>query len=402
MELGPILRSLWRNKVRFGLIVAEVALTLAIVANCVAMILAARSEMARESGFDDENMIWARSVPFTREFREDQYLDNSAKEDLAALRSLPGVVAATHTALRPWQGGGSATMLRVLGAESEPLRTQSYGGDEQTFAALGVDVVEGRGFTPEEVDLDPNAGTRPVVVSRAYADLLFPDGKAVGRSLQGTRLDRSYPIVGVIDRFYNPYSWKIGKYATFFAGPSGTYAGGVRYLVRTRPGQRESVYGMIEDRLLALNGGRNVELKTISEVKDEFLVGQKTLVWSLNAVIALLVAVTAVGIVGLTAFSVTERTRQIGTRRALGARRADILRYFLLENWMITSLGVSLGLVAAYGLNVALVSLVTEARLDWRLLAAGVALLWGTGLVAALGPALRASRIAPAVATRNQ
>src|SRR6185295_11930793 len=117
--------------------------------------------------------------------------------------------------------------------------------------------------------------------------------------------------------------------------------------------------------------------------------------------IVLLVLVTSLGIVGLTSFSVTERTRQIGTRRALGARRSDILRHFLLENWLVTSMGVALGVLAAYALNVGLVTVASGAKLDPELVAGGAVLLWAAGLLATLAPALRAARTSPAIATRN-
>src|SRR5262245_16385265 len=93
LELGPILRSMKRNKVRFGLIVLEVALTLAIVANCITMIADARTQMSRASGFDDENIVSVRSVPFDPAFKEDGYLDNSLKQDIEAIRATPGVRA---------------------------------------------------------------------------------------------------------------------------------------------------------------------------------------------------------------------------------------------------------------------------------------------------------------------
>jgi putative ABC transport system permease protein len=118
-------------------------------------------------------------------------------------------------------------------------------------------------------------------------------------------------------------------------------------------------------------------------------------------VIVLLVLVTSLGIVGLTSFSVAERTRQIGTRRALGARRTDILAHFLLENWLITTMGLSLGVALAYGLNIGLLSAVSGAKLSGALVVSGVFVLWLAGLLATLAPALRAARISPAIATRN-
>jgi len=400
MEFGPILRAMRRNPFRFGLIVLEVGFTLAIVVNCVGMILDARKELGRPSGFDDHNLLVVDSLPFAKEFQDDNYLDQTILEDLGLLRGLPGVRAATNTRLRPWQGGGSSGMFKPMGTERELLRTQTYGGDEGTLDTLGVSVIAGRNFTREDVVTDPNATVFPVLISKAYADLMFPDGDAVGKTLEGVRPGSVLPVVGVFDPFYNPYAWEIGTYATFFAGTSGSPQG-VRYLVRAQPGRMDEVSKAIEERMLALNNGRNVTVESIEEVKSDFQSGMAIMVLSLNVVIVLLVFVTALGIVGLTSFSVTERTRQIGTRRALGARRADILRYFLLENLMVTSMGVALGLLGAYGLNIALVSFMDGERLAWWLPMIGMALLWATGLAAALGPALRAMKIPPAIATRN-
>jgi putative ABC transport system permease protein len=121
----------------------------------------------------------------------------------------------------------------------------------------------------------------------------------------------------------------------------------------------------------------------------------------LMAVIVFLVFVTALGIVGITSFSVTERTHHIGTRRALGARKVDILRYFLTENWLITTSGIFFGVLCTYGLNYILVNFINGAKLDWRLMVGGLIGMWIVGLLAAFFPALRGSRVSPAVATRN-
>ena len=126
MELGPIVRALRRNKTRFGLIAFEIALTLAIVTNCVTMILEARTKMVKPSGFDDSNIVTLRSTPFEPAFKEDGYLDNSLRADLEALRSTPGVVAVTNSRFLPWQGGGSSAEMRPVGPKGEMLRTQIY------------------------------------------------------------------------------------------------------------------------------------------------------------------------------------------------------------------------------------------------------------------------------------
>ncbi len=103
----------------------------------------------------------------------------------------------------------------------------------------------------------------------------------------------------------------------------------------------------------------------------------------------------------MTAFSVTERRKQIGTRRALGATKGAVLRYFLLENWIVTNAGLILGVAAAYGLNILLVTKTSGAKLDWRYVAVAIVLLWLQGIIATLIPAMRATRFSPVIATRG-
>ena len=121
----------------------------------------------------------------------------------------------------------------------------------------------------------------------------------------------------------------------------------------------------------------------------------------LSVVISLLIGLTALVIVGLTSFHVTQRTKQIGTRRALGARRIDIIRQFMLENWLITTMGAVIGAIltvmVAYWLEVSF----ELQRLDWTYLPAGIVILWVLSSLAVLEPARRAASVPPAVATRS-
>lgn len=420
MELGPIVRALRRNKTRFGLIALEIALTLAIVTNCVTMILEARKKMVRASGFDDANLVSVRSTPFDTAFKEEGYLDNALRADLEGLKTVPGVVAATNTRFLPWQGGGSSHELRPYGPKGAMLRTQIYGVDETTFETLGVPITEGRGFDRAQVDTDTRRlvdlfkAQRPVgedglprdkflqecVISRAFAKLAFGEGSPLGKTLEDSDGDL-FRVVGVIDDFYNPYGWPIHEYAVFYANRARSYEGGAPYLVRTEPGRASELTRALEDKLIALNAGRNVRVRTMDEIKGQYFGGQRITVALMTGTVVLLVLVTSLGIVGLTSFSVTERTRQIGTRRALGARKADILRHFLLENWVVTTFGLVLGVGLAYGLNMGLMSGAAATKLGVPMVVSGVALLWLAGVLATLAPALRASRISPAIATRN-
>ena len=121
----------------------------------------------------------------------------------------------------------------------------------------------------------------------------------------------------------------------------------------------------------------------------------------LVGVIVALLGVTAFGIVGLASFWVAQRRKQIGIRRALGATRADILRYFQTENFLIVTFGIVLGVVLAIGINLLLMKFFEVPRLPLWYLPVGVVVLWLLGQLAVLVPALRAAAVPPVVATRS-
>ena len=305
MELGPILRAMGRNKVRFGLIVAEVALTLAIVVNCVALIRDAQAKMAQPSGFDDDNIVRVTSNPFEKSFREDGYLDNVLREDLSVLRSTPGVRAVSNTNFLPWQGGGSSIEMRPVGSKGEMFRTQVYNADEGTFDTLGIQVTEGRDVhargggaghpAPARAARQPARGgagrpaprqVRPdVVISRAYGKLLFGEKEPLlGKLLEDSDGDQ-YRVIGVIDSFFNPYGWPIHEYVVFYPGYRRAYEFGAPFLVRAEPGQATALAKVLEDRLLKSNNGRNVTVRTLVEVKQQYFGPQRMLSTTMSVVV---------------------------------------------------------------------------------------------------------------------
>jgi putative ABC transport system permease protein len=407
MELGPIFRAMMRHRARFLLIALEVALTLAIVANSVSLILDARQEMTRPSGFDEENLIHIVSSPFADELQNPEQANQLLDEDLRTLRALPGVKAATHTTLVPW-GFNTMTMpVRRAGTQDEAADTQFVLADEGFADTLGIRVSQGQNLTRADFEaarqapqpgIDSFQGN--VLLTQALAEAAFPEGNAVGQVLELPDAPGRFRVVGVLDKFYKPAGGPIDERAIVFPLPAGNVAG-MSFLVRTEPGQRDALAADIEKSMLAVNDGRNVRVRTIQEIRKRFHTDDRLLVTSLNAVMVLLLLVTALGIIGLTSFSVTERRRQIGTRRALGASKGAIVRHFLLENWLIVTSGAVLGLALAFALNYGLVTWIDGTKLDLRMLAAGVVALWLTGILSALGPALRAAAVPPAIATRN-
>ena len=120
----------------------------------------------------------------------------------------------------------------------------------------------------------------------------------------------------------------------------------------------------------------------------------------LTFIVTLLTIITGLGIVGLASFSVSRRTKQIGTRRALGATRGDILRYFMIENFVVSGIGIMFGAMLAIGMNIWMVNAFDLTRMAWYIVPVAMLTLWAVGQTAVAGPARKASFVSPAVATR--
>jgi len=406
MQFGPILRALMHNKTRFWLITLEVALTLAIVVNCIAVTLDFRSQYTRPSGIDEEHLAVVIAEPFAPEFAEETFVEDLEREDLERLRSLPGVHDAMATTMVPLSGGGSATGRKALGSELDGETAPYYVVSDHVLATYGLELLAGRDFEPGDFEFseDENGDVphRNILVTQMLANALYPDGDALGGVIQNGEGQLTNTIVGIVSDMDNswPSAIEIKHRVMFLPGQPG-HDRRMRYVVRAEAGAFDSVLSELEELMLATNSGRIVTVETIAEYRRDYYEQQLAMIKMLTAVSVLLLLITSLGIVGLTAFSVTQRTRQIGTRRALGATRGDILRYFLVENWIITGIGLLIGTVLTFGLNFALVHIADAPKLDWPLLFGGMALLWATGVVAALVPALRASKVAPEIATRT-
>jgi putative ABC transport system permease protein len=154
-------------------------------------------------------------------------------------------------------------------------------------------------------------------------------------------------------------------------------------------------------KLEALGPNTVVKGQTFPEIRDRFFADARSMIWMLVLVCAVMLAVTAFGIVGLTSFWVGQRRRQIGIRRALGATRSHIMRYFQAENFLLTAAGVLCGMALAFGINVYLMRHYEMPRMPAYYLPAGAMALWLLGQLAVMGPARRAAAVPPVVATRT-
>jgi putative ABC transport system permease protein len=403
VHLHPILSALLRSKTGALVVAAQVALTLAIVCNALFVVGARLDTASRPTGVDEANVFQLR-LGGARTIE-----DRSAmvQTDLAALRATPGVRAAAHVNSMPSSMSGSYTGLSSDRDKPESaVSCAMYYSGESMVDTFGLKLVEGRDFLPEEVvEVDSRTGSPTadhVILTRHLARKLFPDDTSyVGKTAYfGSGSDaKPLRIVGVVERMMDS-SAQLGDDAYIF--PVRYLGNGVHYAVRTEPGQRGKVMAAAEKQLTGLRHDRVMTtLRTMDELRDERYRQERAGANMLIAVTIGLLLVTASGIVGVASLWVAQRRKQIGIRRALGARRADIIRYFVTENLIIMTFGGVLGIGLAIGLNQYLVSKVELARLPVMYVAGGVAAAWVLGLVAVLGPAWRAATVAPATATRS-
>ena len=400
MQLRPILSALRRNPTGALLVSLQIALALAIVVNSMYIIVQRVEKIGRDPGMDVPNIFYVSFAPTGKDYNAGAAM----RDDIALLRNLSGVVDATTINGIPLSGGGSATSVYTEPEEKGQEGDGNYFEvDEHGLATLGVQIVEGRNFDASVVTKPAeNSGWRPpeVIVTRSFATKMFGAGPAVGKSLYDG-LGRPTPVVGVIENMHGSWvGWKNIDHIMLFPAISDERF--AYYLVRAKPGQRDAMMQLAEQKLGEIDNGRIItKVKSLETIAAGSYADDRAMAVYLTVVIVLLLAISALGIFGLASFNVSTRTKQIGTRRAIGARRIDIVQYFMVENWLVTTGGVVTGCVLALLLGFWLSTTFELPRLKLYYLVGGVAVLWAIGLAAAWMPARRAARVSPAVATRT-
>jgi len=409
MEIRPILSAMLRNKTGPILVALQVALSLGILANSLHIVNERREVVARPSGLSDEAATFYFTVRNLNNDGPEQQLA-TMKREADVLRAVPGVAAVANVTQMPLSRSGSNSSVALdQRQERESAIASQYVSGDSLVKAFGLKIVEGRDFLPNEyVEVNENEQRelpKHLIISKALAEKLWPGQPAVGKTMffgtgegsQGTQ------IVGVVERLQSAHA-EVGERGDFAVHiPARLYGNpGALYAVRAEPGQRDRVIKYAEEALRKSSATPMIiETKTVEEDRKNRYRADKALSWMLITVSVLLLLITCSGIVGMASLWVTQRRKQIGVRRALGARKIDILRYFIMENFMITSTGVFGGVLFGIGLNHLLVSKLEMARLPIPYLVGGAIVFWALGILAAYGPAWRAASISPAMATRS-
>jgi len=406
IPVRPILSALAHHKAGVFLIALQVALTLAIVANAIFVISQRVIYISRPSGIDETNLVivdnrWVG--PLTSEQAQAK-----TAADLAMLRQLPGVVDAyadySFPAAGPW---ASVWGISLDANQKSPTSfSEPYFADEHALATYGVRLVAGRNFRADEVTPGSQlqqSTSGPIIITQDLARKLFAGGSGLGKVVYVGGVART--IIGVISDMEVPaVSTRSFAYRSVLSPIRLADSGGDQYIVHASAGQAERLTRSLAAALYGVSRLRVIDsvdgVQSFHALRGRAYSRDRGLVILLSAASIILLLATAGGIIGITMYWVDERRRQIGLRRALGARRSDILAHVLTENFLIIFLGISTGSVLAFAVNVALMHFLEMTRLPTLYIALGSAVLLALGQCAALTPARRAAQLSPMEATR--
>jgi putative ABC transport system permease protein len=409
MQLRPIVAALGRHKVATALIVLQVALTLAVASNALFIVATRIVHLSRPTSTDEAHIFVIRNGWKLGQHASE--IDANIRADLHTLRHVAGVRDVFSSQGFPLGGFKDDIILRLKLKPDQKAHGQLvtfFASDEHAINTLGVSLVAGRNFRPDEITAsgpDHKMSPASIIVTRPLADKLFPDGSALGKTVYLP--DGPAAIIGILAGLQGPLkqSARLDSYTvlvpTHYLDPAG-----VVYLVRTNSTAMKPVIAATLKALRSNGGARIINPKdgivTMAEVREHAYAEDRSVALLMSILSSLLLLATAGGIVGLSSFWVSQRRKQIGIRRALGASGGDILRYFHAENFLIVSGGIALGALLAILANVELMHVYELPRMPLYVPLLAALLLWLLGQLAVWGPAHHAAKVPPVVAIRTE
>lgn len=404
MDIKPILLSLKHNKFMAILMVIQIALTMGVLSSSVLVATATLSEWNMPSGIPHEDIV--RISP--EFYDETQDVGQAMVRDIERVEQMSQVVAITTSSQVPFTSERLTNVYVSADKEAKRHQTAIFDSDKALFNVLDLKLVEGRWLDDSDLVKGP-AETTPesasvVMVSQDMATELFGENSAVGETVWLSQGGNPVQIVGVYSNFMTGERLNgQGRSYQSMIRPQIKWAANSQphYLMRVAGGQAAT---LMPD-LLALfykERGRYVNTtELLKRTQKRMYDGRGSRALTFLVISAVLLLITALGITGLTAFQITQKKKQIGTRRALGAKKRDIIRYFLTENAIITWLGLTLGIIVTLIISFDLSQSMNENLLSFSVLGATGLLIWFINALAVWFPARQAANIAPAIVTRS-
>ncbi|QLE86712.1 FtsX-like permease family protein [Shewanella sp. Scap07] len=401
LQIKPILSMLLRSKSSPLLLLLQIILSVAIVANASFIIHERLALMDRDSGVVEQEVF-----DFTMySFDPSVDLVQQQHKDLQLIRDLPGVKSATFSSMTPLSGGGWSSSFTIGTSEEDERSAPNsamYYGDEQMVDTLGVKLIEGRNLRPEEIlPTFTDSGVKGIV-SKAFADQAFPDESAVGKVIYNGNLgEEAIEIIGVVERLQGAWVNSDNLEYSVIIGVELTNAF-MRYLVRAEEGTFTRLKEQIPEVLHKDQKNRVIQnFTTLTEHRTSVYRDHELMASVLSLMVVLLLLITSLGLTGMVMFNIERRTKQIGTRRALGATKRDVVSLFLVENYIICLVGGVVGGLLAIALGQQLMQHYDLPQLEWQYPLATIVGLVIVTTLAVIFPATKAAKISPAIATRS-
>ncbi|TQV88721.1 ABC transporter permease [Aliikangiella coralliicola] len=403
MEFGPIFKALKKRKAFAALIILQVAITLTVMIIALLVTRATLKEWNLPSGLDHDNIV----AVYPQIFEESLNLKQTVEDDLHKIKQIPGVQLITPATQIPFSAENLTDVFIEDTEKAQSFQTSVFNLDVNGVAVLGLQLKQGRHFEDTEVIYNDNGqNTQPAVVmiSEQMAEALFAQENPVGRSIYLGKNQPPVEIIGVYSNFMNGERLNfVGQSYRSVIRPMVEYIQGVdpNYLIRVEPGQTEVLLEEIRGKLYQTQGRFIQGVEFLSRTQKRMYDGRGSRSLIMLAVSFVLLIITGLGISGLISFLVAQQKKQIGTRRALGAKKFQIIRYYLIENSMITGIGLLLGVILSL---VFLIIMATQSNsqlihVGWIITI--TLFIWLISLVSALHPAMRAAKVEPAIVTRG-
>ncbi len=388
-----------RQRFRSLLVITETALALVLLVGAGLLMRAFIRLQSTDTGMVTRNVLTMHlSVPQTYDSTVSTRFYQPAMQRIEAI---PGVRAVGLISRLPLQSSYSNGTVSIVGRPPDKPGNEPFAENRDVsagfFAALGIPLLRGRNFTHQD-----RPGTEPVlIVNHAFASKYFPNADAIGQRIRVTD-SISAPIVGVVgDVRESRIDWPSAPtlYYSFLQQPRNDMT-----LVISTTVAPTSIMNAVRAAIHSVDANQPVyEVKTMDDVVAESVSSTRFSFWLLGTFAAIALALAAVGIYGVMSYMVTQRTREIGIRMALGARHSAVMQLIVKHGMSLAIAGLAIGTVIALALTRVLASMLYGASATDPATFAGVALLLGiVALVASYVPARRAAAVDPVIALRSE
>jgi len=392
------------QRLRGLLVVAEVALSLVLLVSAGLLTRSFLQLLKTDPGFNPDSLLTMNLVLPVAKYKEELQRSDFYSELVRRVEALPGVTSAALVNHLPLGGSNSSTSFLVEGLP-EPPPGQAFDGRYRVcspgyFQTMGIAVLKGRSFT----DQDKAGAPLVVIVNETLARRYWPNTDPIGKRMRYTGPPEQNPwmqVVGVVQDVKHELNLAV---TPDFYVPHAQDAWQSMVLVAKTKVEPAAMAAPIRQQVWAIDKDQPVfDVRTMGEVRaiSLALYSFSSVMLAIFAGVALVLA--AIGIYGVMAYAVTQRTHEIGIRMALGARAADVLKLVVRNGMTLAVIGVLLGLAGSWALTRYMSSLLVgvSATDVWTLTVVSLSLL-GVALLACYIPARRATKVDPLVALRYE